>query len=118
MEMLPPYMFSLLVPSLQVSGSLGAPRHNFLPAVLDTGEEVFDENHVLFEGEVLEVRPRLVEGDHYFPVTAHVFLQALEHGRTLSITTDHETSTGKSTSLFLQKCLFTTINYFLSMSRK
>ena len=68
------HLLGLLITSLQVPGALGATRHDFLPAVLHAGQEVLDEDDVLFLAEVLEVRPHLVEGHHGFPVTTDVFL--------------------------------------------
>ena len=70
-------LFGLLVAPLQVPGTLGAAGHDLLPAVLDAGQEVPDQNHVLLLTEVLQVGPRLVQGNHSLPVLANVLLENL-----------------------------------------
>ena len=72
-------LFGLLVAPLQVPGALGAAGHDLLPAVLDAGQEVPDQNHVLLLTEVLQVGPRLVQSNHSLPVLANVLLQNLRN---------------------------------------
>ena len=69
-----PDLLSLLVSPLQVPGPLSTARHNLLPPVLDTGQQVFDEDHILFLTEVFQVSPHLVQGKHHLSVAGHIFL--------------------------------------------
>ncbi len=50
------YLFGLLVAVVELAGSLGAARHDLLPAVRDGREQVADQDHVLLLAEVLQVR--------------------------------------------------------------
>ena len=70
-------LFGLLVTPLQVPGTFGAAGHDLLPAVLDAGQEVPDQNHILLLTEVLQVGPGLVQGNHFLPVLANVLLEDL-----------------------------------------
>lgn len=71
------YLNCFFVPSFQMSCTLGTARHNLLPALLDTGQKVLDDDHVLFLAEVFQVCACLVQTDHLFTVGGYVFLQCL-----------------------------------------
>lgn len=62
-NMLRSYLFSSLPCVVQETTSLNRSLYQLFPAALYTEQQVFDQDHVLFLAEILQMCPRLVQFD-------------------------------------------------------
>ena len=78
---IPSYPFSILVTMVQLSRAISTARDDLLPAMLDTGEQVLDEDDVLLLAEVLQMSSRLIQLHHSAAITGDLLLKTLVERR-------------------------------------
>lgn len=68
----------LLERLIQLARSFRHSCRHFVPPVLGTDHQIFNQNHILFLAEVFQLRPAFVQFQHSFPLVANIVLPCLK----------------------------------------